>query len=145
MLSNTKSHLTAITRRKLSVPMRSITKWLTHPCLDYGCGKGFDADTLHLDKYDPHYFPTRPTKKYDNITCNYVLNVVLPEEEKNVLTDIDSLLTDDGLAFITVRRDVKTDGFTRKGTYQRNVELPLRIYKQTKTYCIYTMRKGELL
>jgi hypothetical protein len=44
--------------------------------LDYGCGRGFDAEYYGMDKYDPHYAPEFPKIKFDTITCNYVLNVV---------------------------------------------------------------------
>lgn len=141
-MNNTKSHMTAITRRKISAPMRRVKDFLTQPSLDYGCGKGFDADSLGQHKYDPHYFPDRPSQKYDAISCNYVLNVLLPEEQDAVLRDIDSLLTEGGVAYITVRRDIKTDGFTRRGTYQRNVLLDLPRLEEKKHYCIYMMRKG---
>ena len=67
-----KSHLTAIKRTKLSVPIRGLDL-KGKRVLDYGCGRGSDADLLGADKYDPYYFPERPTGKYDVILCTYVL------------------------------------------------------------------------
>jgi len=140
-MENTKAHLTAITRNKLSVPMRLLNKnnLLVGDMLDFGCGKGFDADQLGMDKYDPHYSPEYPTKKYDTITCNYVLNVVKEDMEETIINEIKNLLKENGTAYITVRRDVKENGFTKKGTYQRNVILNLPILKETSTYCIYKL------
>ena len=79
------SYKTAITRKKFSKP----TKWLIcnrallaetpHHCLDYGCGKGLDADFLEMDAYDPYYRPhgLLLERKYNVIVCNYVINVIL--------------------------------------------------------------------
>ena len=55
------AYKTAITRKKPSLPMRWLAKEGLIPSridtLDYGCGKGFDADYFGMDKYDPHFFP----------------------------------------------------------------------------------------
>lgn len=125
---------TAITRKTLSTPM----KWLedhhmlgcNHPNrrLDYGCGKGFDADLLGMHKYDLNHFPEMPQGKFDIITCNYVLNVIEdPSERQKVVDDILSRLADCGTAYIAVRNDLDTDekGFTTsKGTWQGHVGVP---------------------
>ena len=73
--------------------------------LDYGCGKGFDADYYGLEKYDPHYFPEFPTtgKLYDFIFCNYVLNVVEEHIEADIINKMSSLLLPEGRAFLSVR------------------------------------------
>lgn len=147
MLGN-KGHLTAITRTKLSTPMKYLftnlldRKVITDnqkQILDFGCGKGFDAESLGLDMYDPYYYPEYPNKKYDIITCNYVLNVLTEPEVNKVLGEIKGLLNNKGVAYITVRRDVKKDGWTKRGTYQRNVILTLPILKETSGYCIYKL------
>lgn len=141
---NNKAHLTAITRSKISVPMRYLTKLnlIKGNALDYGCGKGFDAESLGLDKYDPYFFPEKPSKKYDTIVCNYVLNVIEGGEKRmDVAFAIYDLLEEGGKAYITVRRDVKKEGLTKRGTYQINAELPLPILKETSTYCTYIMTK----
>jgi len=145
-----KSHLTAIKRKKLSDPMKFL--WdnmvIKSGMLDYGCGRGDDAATLSslcknefiCHKYDPHYSPTVPTGKFDVITCHFVLNVVGEKEGKTILKNIQKLLTPNGSAYITVRRDVKKEGYTSKGTYQRNVILDLPwLYEKKGRYCIYRM------
>lgn len=109
--------------------------------LDYGCGKGFDAQYYGLDKYDPHYYPNQPTGQYDVITCNYVLNVVDPSEVVVILSKIRHLLADNGVAYLTVRRDIVREGHTSKGTYQYNVKLNLPIVKENSRYCIYKLSK----
>jgi ATP adenylyltransferase len=146
-MTNDKSHQTAITRRALSVPMRYLDEkgLLSGEVLDYGCGKGQDADALGLRKYDPYYFPdgTVRDRLYDTITCQYVLNVLHPGDETAVvLSAIRKLLKPGGAAYITVRRDVKTSGYTSKGTYQRDVDLQLPVVRELKgAFCIYLMTK----
>lgn len=107
--------------------------------LDYGCGRGFDAKQFSMDKYDPYFFPDKPKKMYDLIVCHFVLNVVEEQEAKEILLDIKSMLVLGGCAYITVRRDVKKEGYTSKGTYQRNVVLNLPVLHQTANYCIYLL------
>jgi hypothetical protein len=140
---NYNKNKTAITRTKPSVPMRLLAEkeLLVGTKLDYGCGKGFDADHFEMDKFDTFFNPTHPTKKYDTITCNYVLNVCPIEDEAFVLKHIEHLLNDTGIAYITVRRDIKKEGFTSKKTYQRNVFLKLPVLKETSTYCTYVLYK----
>ena len=134
---------TAKTRKEPSAPMQwledeNLLEW--GRCLDYGCGKGFDADFYGMEKFDPNHFPEEPTGLFDTITCNYVLNVV-PEVEGNlIIRAIHNLMSDSACAYITVRRDVKVDGLTKSGTFQRNVVLDLPvIYQRTGRFCIYGM------
>jgi SAM-dependent methyltransferase len=138
------AHKTAITRRTLSVPARLLSErgLLVGRTLDYGCGKGSDATTLGLHKYDPYFRPSMPRGKFATIMCNYVLNVVTPEQEEVVLEGIRRKLAPGGVAYIAVRRDVKVEGVTSKGTYQRNVKLDLPILLERKgAFCIYI--KGD--
>ena len=139
-------HRTAITRRKPSKPMailESFGQFVNyHTKLDYGCGKGFDADHFGMVKYDPYFFPDKPTQLFDTITCNYVLNVIPDQAERvQVLRDIQSLLADNSsLAFISVRRDLKHDTNT-----QFLVELNLpTLYKDSSTV-IYLLTKESQL
>ena len=140
-----KAHLTAISRKKLSAPMEFLSKegLLTGEMLDYGSGKGFDADFLGMDKYDSHFQPVFPTKRYDTITCNYVLNVIEEREDRfKVLDSIRNLLKPGGNAFISVRRDKFETGFTRKGTYQCFVALALPVVFHKKGgFVIYRLSK----
>ena len=143
-MKNENAHKTAITRYKLSAPIKTLIakNVLIGSVADFGCGKGFDADQLGFNKYDPHFFPEELTDKYDTIVNNFVLNVVDQTEENAVLSKIFNLLTENGTAYITVRRDVKEDGFTKSGTYQRNVILDLPIFKESKgKWCIYKLEK----
>lgn len=155
-----KSHLTAITRKKPSVPML----WLEANglidglALDYGCGKGYDADHYAMDKLDPHFTEGRIVLvkdktttavmyshgAYNTITCNYVLNVIESQEERDrVLEEIRTMLCKSGTAYISVRRDSHVqEGYTSKGTYQATVELDLPIAHEVKgKYTIYKLEK----
>lgn len=140
---NTKAYKTAISRSKLSAPVKRLMDkgLLAGRVLDYGCGRGQDADKVGAEKFDPHFFPQKPQGKFDVITCNYVLNVVEPGGEKAILKDIRKRLKPGGVAYITVRRDVKKDGFTKSGTYQRNVELNLpSLFKKSGAYETYKLK-----
>lgn len=147
MILINKSHLTAITRKKVSQPMAYLNEknLINGIALDYGCGKGFDASHFEMDKYDPYYFPNLETKSiYDTITCNYVLNVIDSDQDiMECLKKIQNLLYKTGKAYITVRRDVKTEGLTQKGTYQSNIQLNLQSLKRTSQYEIYVLDKND--
>ena len=141
---NPKSATTAISRKTLSLP----AKWLNENylitlrhdevVLDYGCGRGIDADVLHADKYDPYWFPDKPSRKYDTIYSIYVLNVLQPEHVSTVIETIKSYLAPGGTAYLAVRRDIDKEGITSKGTQQWNVilDLPVVVEKKGK-FCIY--------
>jgi hypothetical protein len=135
-------HLTAISRKAPSAPAKHLHKagLLKGRLLDYGYGRGKDADTYGMDRYDPHFFPCRPEGKYDTVTCTYVLNVVDPEDVAYILEDIRRLLAPGGIAYLTVRRDLGPAPRNGRGTTQRNVVLDLPILKETSGYCTYTFR-----
>jgi hypothetical protein len=139
------AYKTALKRTSLSKPIKELINQNLIPdnasVLDYGCGKGFDADTLGFDKYDPHFFKRLPDRHYEIIICSYVLNVIDEQEADKVLNNIKELLMPSGVAYITVRRDIKNEGFTKIGTYQRNVLLSLPIVKQCGGFCIYKLTK----
>jgi diadenosine tetraphosphate (Ap4A) HIT family hydrolase len=132
------SQLTAKERTKLSFP----SQWLLNnnklhgDILDFGCGFGFDTLDLQnkgfqIDGYDKFHKPEYPTKKYDTIICNYVLNVLQPDEQPEVLMAISELLKSNGKAYFTVRRDLTYEGFRthkihKETTYQCNVILPYK-------------------
>ena len=142
-----KSHLTAITRSKPSKPFRLLhgSGLIQGETLDYGCGRGFDADWYKVDGYDPHYRPdsTIFTKKYNTVVCNYVLNVVHRDEAVEILNRIWNLLHIGGSAFITVRRDLKQDEVhTSKGTYQWLVYLDLPVIHKENDLWIYQMKRN---
>src|ERR671933_710381 len=69
--------------------------------------------------------------KFDTIICFYVLNVLFPEEQANVLMEVSHLLKPGGNAYFAVRRDIKKEGFRehyvhKKPTYQCIVKLPFK-------------------
>jgi diadenosine tetraphosphate (Ap4A) HIT family hydrolase len=134
--SNKFSHLTAKERVYLSVPgkLLLVRNLIQGQVLDFGCGFGNDVKLLQKQGfnvlgYDPHYFPGFPDVKFDTIFCFYVLNVLFPEEQANVLMEISYLLKPGGKAYYAVRRDLKREGFRehyvhKKPTYQCIVKLP---------------------
>jgi 2-polyprenyl-3-methyl-5-hydroxy-6-metoxy-1,4-benzoquinol methylase len=137
---------TAIGRTKLSFPLRYLLSHgridlLNDKVLDFGCGRGFDADCCGFTKYDPHFFPERPEEKFDVALCNYVLNVLPKSQEIKMINEIRSYLKKPfGIAYITVRRNIKNLGVTPKGTYQRNVVLNnLPVEYEDSDLCIYTL------
>ena len=131
-------HLTAIERTSMSFPMRWLKerKLLKGDVLDYGCGMGFDVQELKkggfpITGYDNYYQPEYPDRKFDTIVCNYVLNVLEPNEQAEVLMAVSELLKPTGKAYFAVRRDLKSEGFRthyvhKLPTYQSNVILPYK-------------------
>ena len=100
-------------RSKVSLPIRKhLMDEMTDPCkrrLDYGCGRGYDADSLGMFKYDPHFFNNKPEGKFHTVWCGYVLNVLNKQEGQEVVDEIKALLHDRGMAYVAVRRDMKDD------------------------------------
>lgn len=126
---------TAIARRKLSSPMRHLlNRGLIladeHRILDYGCGRGSDVEILRewghdVDGWDPHWAPGAvEAGAYDIVTCHFVLNVIDPARERDVLSGILTAMKPGALAFITVRRDIPRAGQPGRGCFQRWVECP---------------------
>ena len=131
-------HLTAKERTSISFP----TRWLKQnnllkgEILDFGCGFGFDTDELRKEGfdivgYDNYYRPEYPTKHFDTIICNYILNVLETKEQAEVLMEVSELLKPTGTAYFAVRRDVKHEGYRihyvhKQSTYQCNVVLPYK-------------------
>jgi len=140
-------HKTAISRKVLSKPMRFLQsiKAIQGRSLDYGCGKGQCADKLGMDKFDPFFQPEEPTGEYDTITNNYVLNVVESKEErKNILNKIKSLLTNKGIAYISVRNDKKNlKGRTLRGTWQGHIKLDLPVVKKDAGFVMYRLDNNQ--
>ena len=111
------SHLTAIERVKLSFPAQLLFEknLLKGQILDFGCGFGNDIKLLKqkgfdIKGYDPYHLPHYPTQKFDTIICFYVLNVLFPEEQANVLMEVSHLLKPGGKVYYAVRRDIKKEG-----------------------------------
>ena len=138
-----KSHLTAISRKAPSAPM----KWLhAHgllkgKMLDYGCGKGFDADTFGMEKYDPFWFKCDDfcAEEFDTITCNYVINVIEDaKERKYAIEKMQRWLKPNGSIYIAVRADKKAlNGYTKKGTWQGYIVLGNELLHSCAKFDLY--------
>jgi hypothetical protein len=142
-----KYHKTATRRGKHSAP----AKWLHEnghlvgPVLDYGCGRGDDVDHFEIDGYDPSgpSYQHLPHRWYRTILCTYVLNVIPTSYERDeVIHSVKNLLTEDGVAYFSVRADKsKLNGWTSSGTYQTFVDLDYPIVRRTSGYIIYEVKK----
>jgi ATP adenylyltransferase len=136
---------TAISRTKPSKPTRILLeRGFIQPgwrVLDYGCGSDPAADVYGWERYDPEYAPWPPSGPYDAIVCHYVLNVLPAADESKVLDAIESLLTDGGVAYITVRRDLPETGRQGRGIWQRYVTLDLPSVYRDSGCEIYMMTK----
>lgn len=142
-------HLTAIKRVAMSSPARWLKEHglLKGRILDYGCGYGCDTDELQKQGYDisgfdTHFRPTKPEGKFDTIICVYVLNVLQPLEQADVLMNISQWLKPDGKAYFAVRRDLKSEGFRlhaiyKEYTYQCNVVLPYQSIENNRGFELY--------
>lgn len=145
---------TAIKRTKPSLPLRFLidNNLLSGNILDYGCGRGFDYNYLSslgysVDSYDPYWKPDGIGKvEYNTVFCNYVLNVIKTDDEiASVIKNVQNLLTKDGLAYFSVRRDLKKDGFTTRG-YQRMVKLNAPVaFNKSGSFCTYVIGKDFFL
>lgn len=149
-----KSHLTAISRKTLPLP----TRWLLKnkrvslqpgqlDVLDFGCGKCISVNPVTWDNYDPHYKPWNDAyhkPSYDIIICNYVLCTLPRATRMPVLKEIQSLLKDHGIAYISVRNDKPKQGWgvNKRGTYQGRVStLKLPLLYECASFRIYVMIK----
>ena len=138
---------TAIKRDQLSSPV----KWLLDhkklhlfcntSILDYGCGRGTDADILMVDKFDPYWFPNPIRKRqYDVVLCTYVLCIIPPSERKSLIGKIMSYVSSRGMAYFSVRRDIKEPNL-RKGYTQWPVYLEYPVVEENSSFCIYQSKK----
>jgi len=143
-----KAHLTAMTRKTPSAPMSRLAAddRIKGKALDYGCGKGYDADAYCMKKFDPHFYPVMPDGLFETITCNYVLNVIESRKERlRVLRDIQGRLVPGGKAFITVRNDKRAlRGTTSKGTWQGHIILKLPVVHSCAGYVTYELSNDKI-
>jgi hypothetical protein len=149
-MDNTAS--TAIARKKPSVPCKWLFEKTTYiryywnaNILDYGCGRGEDADHYDMYRYDPNSFPTMPDGKYDAILCTYVFNVIDDLDRKRAAYNMLGLLDRNGGVYITVRRDLPKGGKQGRKCWQHYVTLPFAVIRETPTYCIYKATKDDLI
>ena len=137
-----KAYKTAISRKKLSVPMKALLNQglIKGLILDYGCGKGSDVKLLQEQGlaalgYDPYYYPQKPEKtlQFDVVTMSYVINVI--ESKRDLVRSLQeawSYVKPGGCFVITSRIDVtnnakkakwqaRSGGYvTGTGTWQRD-------------------------
>ncbi|MGN0257203.1 MAG: HIT domain-containing protein [Bacteroides sp.] len=142
-------YLTAIKRTDLSAPTRFLLEkdLLKGRILDYGCGYGFDTDELKrrdmdITGYDYYYRPDYPEGKFDTIICHYVLNVLEPYAQAEVMMNVSNLLKPNGTAYYAVRRDLTEEGFRihaiyKEYTYQCTVRLPFTSLTCNKSFELY--------
>lgn len=152
MSTNVYSHLTAKERDSLSYPARYLLNSgkIKGNILDFGCGFGKDVEYLlkkgyEISGYDKYYFQDYPRSKYDTILCFYVLNVLLPLEQAEVLMEVSELLKPEGIAYFAVRRDIQYEGFRihklhQKPTYQCLVKLNFKSIFKNENCEIYEYR-----
>lgn len=143
---------TAIRRTTPSAPLIELATRELLPgrgkILDFGCGHGADVATLkqlsfRAEGWDPVHHPEPPPEKrgrFDLVLCTYVLNTLPIEDEAPTLERIRQCLKPGGVAYITVRADLEREGWTSKGTFQRDVhlDLPVKINK-LKAFRTYEM------
>lgn len=149
---NPNSHLTVKERDRPSFPTRELYArgLISGKILDFGSGLGLDGkflrtNGLDVTDYDPFYAPNYPMQTFDTILCNYVLNVLLPEEQPYVLMAVAELLAPTGKAYFTVRRDINRNGFRMHAkhgcpVYQCNVVLPYQSLLKTDHCEVYEYR-----
>ena len=142
-------HLTATERKELSVPTLYLLQQglLKGRILDYGCGFGFDADELKrrgydIEGYDNYYRPDYPKGKFNIVICNFVLDVLDPRAQAEVMMEVSKLLTPDGTAFFAVSRDLDGEGFLlhperEQYVYHCNVILPFQSLVRNDSFELY--------
>ena len=137
------SHLTAIARRAPSKPMQYLAArgMLRGRMLDFGCGRGYDADAYGMEKFDPHWSPVMPEGTFDTVVCNYVLNVIpSPSKRDDVLTVLSRSLAKGGIAYISVRNDRSAlNGWTKRNTWQGLIELDLPVVTTNSNFTMYRL------
>ena len=138
---------TAPPRTSPSLPMRYLYRkgLLYGDMLDYGSGLGFDANYYRMDSFDIEWHPDYSifNKKYDVITCNFVLNVVPEETQNEIISQIYKLLKNTGTSYFSVSRYLKNNTIT-KWTEQRLVYLPFEsIHTKKGVYELYKMRRED--
>ena len=113
-------------------------------CLDFGCGFGTDADLFGWEKYDPFYFPRVVSGPYQTIVCINVLNAIIRKRRAEALRDIQSLLAEDGVAYLAVARNIPVSGkMCDMKRAQHYVQLNLPLVHEDKRFAIYSLRKND--
>lgn len=143
-----RSKNTARVRKKPSVPAQWLyDNGLIIPiALDFGCGRSPDGEAFNMVKFDPYWKPNYHalTIPYNTILCTYVLNVMGQTRQDEVIGTVYKLLKLGGIAYITVRRDIKS--ITRgRGAYQYPVDLSrcgFESIRKQPSYEIYKLERN---
>lgn len=111
--------------------------------LDFGCGYGIDAKTYGWEAYDPYYSSYQLSGKYDTVVCINVISAVSEDNQRKIIEEIRSVLAPDGIAYISVPRNLpkqgKLSGYHRRP--QRYVILnEPSIYHLPQKYEIYKLK-----
>jgi hypothetical protein len=78
--------------------------------LDYGCGFGLDAAHFGWEAYDPYYRQDAVQGPFDTVICNHVLNMLTRQSREQAIQNIQSLLSDQGRAYVIVSRNIPATG-----------------------------------
>ena len=78
--------------------------------LDFGCGRGADADHFGWDGYDPVHRPFRPRGHYQSILCNGLLANLNRSHRAMLIGHIREFLLDFGRAYLVVPRNLPAAG-----------------------------------
>ncbi len=111
-------HPTAISRTRVSAPLREYLARVGSAdgmVLYHGVGRDeIGAQALQMrgqvSRYDPHHpdaeVRQHPAGPFEEVHSHYTLNVVDDVAGHDILAQIHAVLSDDGVAIITVRRDL---------------------------------------
>ena len=111
-------HPTAISRSRVSAPLREYLARVGSAngmVLYHGVGRdALGAQALQMRgqvmRYDPHHpdaeVRQHPAGPFDEVHSHYTLNVVDADTGHDILTQIHAVLSDRGVAVVTVRRDL---------------------------------------
>lgn len=100
---------TAICRKvNASVAYRYATAYydIDSTWIDWGCGKGEEADTHGLTKYDPNHYPVKVSGKFAGAINSCVINTIPLEYQKKMLRELRSHLKKGAPLIISYRPDV---------------------------------------
>lgn len=88
--------------------------------LDYGSGRGADAEYLGCDAWDPHWGPQEldRRRRWDRVLLTYVLNVLPRAERHEALLAAWALVKSGGWLLVSTRGDVKAPRKGRGGCTQ---------------------------
>jgi hypothetical protein len=134
----------AIKRTTPSVAAAVLSQIVRGRVLDFGCGHGYDAGHFGWESYDPYYRPKKPEGPFNTIVCIGVINALSRNNRAEAIEEVRSLLTDDGLAYFAVPRNLpKTGKLGIHHSLQNYVVLTLESVYATTDLEIYVLRKGD--